>query len=338
VKIDQGIYKGSFSGGPEYENLAALGAGTAILDIETVLKANELCNLLGLDTISTGSVIQWAMETFEKGLIGKNELGDIEPRFGNGDVLIPLIEMISQRQGFGNVLAEGVKRASEIVGGDSWKWAVHGKGLEQSRVDTRTSKAYALAFAVNPRGCDHLHTEPAAEYGSTPEAVAVIKKITGDARYATSLITEKRAEIVRWHEDVYTLSDSLGFCAFSTTYAYAVNPENIAELFSYATGRDWSAERLMLIGRRILTLEKCFNVRLGLTRKDDVLPWRVVNDPTPEGKVAGMRNSQEELEQMKDEYYRLHNWDLRSGSPTQEVLKELDLLEETSDLNYNRRK
>jgi len=326
-EVAEGQDTDSFSGGPEFETLAALGTGTAVLDVRTVLKANELCNILGLDTASTGSVIQWTMEAYERGAIGKEELEDLEPRFGNTDALVPLIEMIAARKGFGDVLAEGVRVASQTIGGESWKWAVHAKGLEQTMVDTRVSKAYALGFAVNPRGSDHLHTQAAAECGGTPEAVDAIRRITGSAEYATPLSCEKRAEIIRWHEDIYAMCDALGICSFTTTYAYGLTPETLAELYSCGTGKAYAAEELMQIGRRIVTLEKCFNVRLGMTREDDRLPWRVMNEPTCEGPSAGMRNDPAELEKMKDEYYALHGWDNSTGAPTRKILEELGLEE-----------
>ena len=164
--VDEGEFAGSKSGGPEYETFAMLGACTGVMDTEAVLKANELCNDLGLDTISTGSVIAWAMETYEKGLLSNADTEGLDLRFGNSEALVETVRMIGYRKGIGNLLAEGVKRAAEKVGKDSWKWAMcNSKGMEQSGVQTRAAKSYALAFAVNPRGPDHLHTECLAERG-----------------------------------------------------------------------------------------------------------------------------------------------------------------------------
>ena len=323
--VERGAFTGSYTGGPEYETLCALGSGCGVLETEAVIKANELCNIYGMDTISTGSVIQWAMECYEKGVLGRQDLDNLEFHWGNGQVLVEMVKKIAFREGFGNVLAEGVKRAAEHVGGDTYKWAVEAKGLEQSRVDTRAAKAYALAFAVNPRGPDHLHTETFAEFGLSPDAQALIKKITGDEKYAHLYLTEKRAEIVRWHEDCYAITDSLGFCAFTSTALYGVTPQIMAELFSAATGYDISEEAAMNVGRRIVTLEKCFNVRLGASRKDDTLPWRVMNEPSPDGLDSNAVNSQEELDGMLDEYYSLHGWDKNTSWPTKTTLIQLQL-------------
>lgn len=318
-------YKG-FGGGPELETISAFGAGTEVSDIDAIIKANELCNIYGLDTISTGSVIQWAMESYEKGVITKKDTDGIELKFGNGEAMVKMVEKIAFRDGFGDVLAEGLKRAAEKVGKDSWKWAIEGKGLEQSCVDTRVAKGYALAFAVNPRGVDHLHTETFAELGLSKEGRELIKKITKSDKFIESTSTEKRAEIVRWHEDCFAISDALGFCAFTTTALYGLTPKMIAEMWSAAIGEEISEEELMKTGRRIVTLEKSYNVRCGATRVDDRLPWRLMNEDAkdrPGDKF--MANTQEELDKMLDEYYKLHGWDLKTSWPTREVLEELDL-------------
>jgi len=329
-------YKG-FGGGPELETISAFGAGTEVSDIDAIIKANELCNIYGLDTISTGSVIQWAMESYERGVITKKDTDGIELKFGNGRAMVKMVEKIAFRDGFGNILAEGVKRAAEKVGKDSWKWAIEGKGLEQSCVDVRVAKGYALAFAVNPRGVDHLHTETFAELGLSKEGRELIKKITKSDKFIESTSTEKRAEIVRWHEDCFAISDALGFCAFTTTALYGLTPKMIAEMWSAAIGEEMSEEELMKAGRRIVTLEKSYNVRCGATRVDDKLPWRLMNEDAkdrPGDKF--MANTQEELDKMLDKYYKLHGWDLKTSWPTRKVLEKLDLdfvIEELEEKN-----
>lgn len=330
--VSKGAFAGAHAGGPEYETMSALGSGCGVLETEAVIKANELCNIYGMDTISAGSVIQWAMESYEKGVIGSQELEGLDLRWGNGQAVVEMVKRIAYRQGFGDLLAEGVKRAAERTGGESYQWAVQAKGLEQSRVDTRSAKAYALAFAVNPRGCDHLHTETFAEFGMSKEARQLIKKITGDEKYANSYLTDKRAEIVRWHEDCYAVTDALGFCAFSTTALYGISPQMMADLYSAATGIEFTEEEIMQAGRRILTQEKCYNVRLGATRKDDTLPWRLMNEPSPDRPDTVAVNSQEELDRMLDEYYTLHEWDVRTSRPKQVTLEKLGLADVAAEL------
>jgi len=318
-------WKGGYSGGPEYETLAALGCGLRIGDTKAVLKANELCNLYGLDTISTGGVIQWAVESFERGAITKKDTGGVHFNWGDGKLLIELIEKIAFREGIGDLLAEGTKRASEKIGHDSWKWAVQARGLEQSRVDTRLAKSYALAFALNPRGADHLTTECIAEFGASKEGIARIEKITGRADLANPYTTEKRPEIVQWHEDCYAATDSLGFCAFTTTLLYSFTPADMAELFRYGTGIEMDEARLMKAGERIVTLEQCYNIRMGKTRAWHTLPWRLMNEPPAVDK--GSANTQQELDGMLDCYFKLRNWDKETSFPYLSTLKSLGLEE-----------
>jgi aldehyde:ferredoxin oxidoreductase len=328
TQIDRGRYKGSRSGGPEYETVASLGAGCCVTDTEAVLKANELCNRYGLDTISTGGVIQWAMECYQRGVLSDKDTGGLKLRWGDGDVLVRLVGQIAHRQGIGALLAEGVKIASERIGQESYKWAIQVKGLEQSRAEVRARKGYALALSVNTRGPDHLMSQVYAEDGTTPEARSLIKSITGSEEYASCFRIEKRGAITRWHEDYYAVSDSLGLCTFVTlSRGYLIDPLIASRFYSYATGRDVSAESLLLIGQRIINLEKAFNVREGATRKDDTLPWRLLNEPIATGVHAGLRTTPDQLDQMQDEYYQLRGWDRKTSRPLAETLQELGLEE-----------
>jgi aldehyde:ferredoxin oxidoreductase len=279
-----------------------------------------------MDTISAGHVISWAMETYERGLIDRTKTDGLELRFGNIEAEHTLLQRIALREGdFANMLAQGIRHAASVVGGDSANWAIQAKGLEQSAVDTRAAKSYALAFAVNPRGPDHLMTETFAEFGFTEEARNVIRKITGDEKYADPHLTDKRAEIVRWHEDVYAASEALGFCVFTSTAAFAVNPANMAELFGLALGIPFNEDQLMLAGRRTVTIERCFNAREGARREDDRLPWRMMNEKVPSGDNAGMITDKEMLDQLLDQYYTLHGWDESTGIPRIATLQALEL-------------
>ncbi len=325
TKIDEGPYAGVFSGGPEYETVFALGAGCGVNDPRSLFVANALCNDLGLDTISTGSVIQWAMECVQRGVLGARDFDGLDVQFGNGPAVAELVRRIAFREGFGAVLAEGVRHASDQVGQGSEKWAMQVRGLEHSGIETRGAYAYALAFAVNPRGPDHLLTECLAEFGASPEGVALIKRITGDSKYAVPDTEEKRAEIVRWHEDMYAISDALGLCAFATTDAYGIDELLAADLLWAATGIRKDAEELMRDGRRIVTLERCFSIREGLwPARDDRLPWRIMNEAQPD-LPEGNEVSQDRLRRMCRSYYRLHGWDDETGIPSRAALDQLGL-------------
>jgi aldehyde:ferredoxin oxidoreductase len=250
--------------------------------------------------------------------------------WGNAEAVAALIQNIAYRRGSGDMLAEGSMRAAEKIGQDSYKWAVQARGLEQSSVDTRASKAYALAFAVNPRGPDHLHAQPMAEMGRHTGAIELVARITGDAKHATPRSVEKRADIVRWHEDVFAVTDSLGLCAFVSTSAYPVTPQLLAEMVSLFTGTDVTEEDVMRAGRRTINLERCLNVREGLTRADDRLPWRMMEEESPEHK--GFVNSAAELDRMLGEYYALHGWDPATGRPTAATLRALGLADVGAEL------
>ncbi|MFW9909468.1 MAG: aldehyde ferredoxin oxidoreductase family protein [Candidatus Thorarchaeota archaeon] len=325
--IEKGPNTGIASGGPEYETFGALGNGPGIVDTEGVLILNEVCNRLGLDTITAGTVTQWAIESYLRGVLTKKDTDGLDLGWGKLKEVKQAIEKLANREGkLGNLLGDGLKIATKKVGHDSYKWAImNAKGLEQSNVETRSAKAYALAFAVNPRGNDHLMTETFAEFGASPEAIDVIEKVTGDKKWASPHFTEFRAEIVRWHEDCYEITEALGFCVFTSTAAFGVNPENMARLYTAATGISMTEDQIMLTGRRVCTLEKAFNVTRGATRAHDNLPWRLMNEGASSGPLKGATNSQEELDGMLDRYYELHEWDKESSWPKRSTLEKLGL-------------
>ena len=332
TEIDTGPYKGIYTLGPEYETFSALGAGTGIIDPETLIKVNDVVSDLGLDTISTGVVLEWAMESYERGILTKEDTDGLELDFGNDEAVLKAIPMIARREGnIGKLLSSGLKKASAKLGKESYKWAmVNSKGLEQSKVDTRIVKSYALAFAVNPRGPDHLHTECMAAWGGSGAARALIEGITG--KHWPEAASEY-PEIVQWHEQIYAASETLGFCAFTCTAGHAILEREMAELYSLATGYGVSAEQLMEVGERIVTLEKCFNIREGADRRLDDLPWRMMNEPVSWGRLKGMVSSREWLDEMLDEYYTLHGWDVETGWPKRRTLEALGLEDVAEELD-----
>jgi aldehyde:ferredoxin oxidoreductase len=330
VEVEEKPFKNTYTGGPEYETVGALGAGTGVSETGAIIKANELCNIYGLDTISTGSVIQWFMECNQREI--EMPSVDIDLSWGNEKTVLKLIHKIAYREGIGDLLAEGTKRAAEVIGQESYKWAVQAKGLEQSRVETRSAYSYALAFAVNPRGPDHLMTETLAEFGLSPEMVQVIEDITGDRKHAVPYSTEKRAEIVRWHEDVYAVTDSLGLCVFGSTAQYYLTPTIMAELFSSATGLSISEDEVMSLGKKIITMERAFNMREGASRKDDKLPYRMRKEVLENAPGDNAINSDEVMDPLLDRYYELHGWDVVSGLPTRKVYEEIGLISWADEL------
>lgn len=320
-------------GGPEFETFGSLGAGLDLSDIRYVVAASILCNQLGLDTISAGLTIQWAIESNEKGVLPAEIRDDYRLRWDDGPELLQLLHAIANREpGLGDLLAEGTARASQRIGGESWKWAVQANGLEQSCPETRISKAYALAFAVNPRGPDHLTAEPMLPEFTTPGALDLLNELCGPdpaVRRAESL--DLREVIVKYHEDLYAALDATGLCAFTGTCAYTLRAEHVADLISCATGWKMTAAEVLTVGKRIVNLERAFGVRDGRDRNRDTLPWRIQHDPVRSGPDRGMATSPDELGKMLDRYYALRGWDAQ-GLPTRKALEDLDLGDVADDL------
>ncbi len=330
AEVGGALYAG---GGPEFETFGSLGAGLDLSDIRHVIGAGILCNQLGLDTISAGLTIQWAIESWERGALPKSVVDGYRLQWGDGLELFRLLRAIAYREpGLGELLAKGTARAAEEVGGDAWKWAVQANGLEQSCPETRISKAYALAFAVNPRGPDHLTAEPMLPEFTTPGALELLDELLGNdpgLRRADS--TEFRETIVKYHEDLYAALDATGLCAFTGTCAYSLRSEHIAELVSSAVGWEISGEAILDVGERIIQLERAFGVRDGRDRSKDTLPWRILHDPVRSGPNEGMTTSPEELGVLLDRYYAVRGWDA-CGIPTRSALERIGLQDVADEL------
>lgn len=309
--IEEGKYKGTVVDGPEYETLYSLGSQCGNDDIEVLAKANELCDLYGLDTISCGVVIGFAMELYERGIISEKEAG-LKLTFDAHEAIPKIIEKIAKREGIGNVLAEGVKIASEKIGKGAENFALHVKGLEPPAYDVRGMKGMGLGFATSPRGACHLR---AGFYGI--DLTGKWWKFKDIDRFST----DKKGESVKITEDLMSLYDAVGLCKFSRHIFFL---EEIPQFIEAVTGMNFTNEELLKIGERINNIKKLFNLREGLGRKDDTLPKRVLTDPIPEGKSKGAYIKKEELDKMLDDYYRARGWD-KEGKPTKEKLKELGL-------------
>lgn len=326
IELDSGPYAGTFTRGLELETTESLGRDCGNVDFETLVKANDLANILGMDTISLGKVIAWAMESYEKGILG-DYVEDIRLEFGNDEAIIEVIPMIAYRKGkLGALLADGTKRAAEKVGKDSIKWAMQQKGFEDHGGTILQSRgSYVLGCAVNPRGPDHLSSQPLPAFGRQIHHRAKMEEITGDLWPGP--LEEKNVPLVtRWHEDMFTSLECLGFCIFSGISALAVTFENMAEMFSLATGIDMSEDELRLAARRVFNLEKSFNVQEGAKRSDDYPPWyyptKDVKDPAA---LEGYDDSKAYWDRMLDGYYSLHEWDPKTSRPYRETLAKLNL-------------
>jgi aldehyde:ferredoxin oxidoreductase len=309
VVVPEGPYKGTLTR-MEYETLWAMGPYCGINRLDAIIKAMELANYYGMDAISTGVIVGFTMDCYENGILTKKDLDGIEANFGNSEALIQLIEKIGNRQGIGNTLAEGVRIAAKKIGKGAEKLAQHIKGLEVTGYDLRCLKTAALGFAVSFRGADH--NRHGAYSFDVKGKVNRLKAEKG------------RGPMVRDMEDTYAVIDSLIICKFSRGTYYKGLVE-MAKLYNLVTGIDMTAEELKQSGERINTVARVINIREGLGRKDDTLPWKVMNMPIPdEGPVKGAVVTQKELDLLLDDYYESRGWTLE-GVPTLAKLKELGM-------------
>jgi aldehyde:ferredoxin oxidoreductase len=301
--IKDGPYKGIVLPGPEYETIGLLGSNCGIGDIRAVAQANYLCNEYGLDTISTGNVIAFAIECYERGLITVKDTDGLELRFGDAEGLITLIEKIARRDGFGDLLAEGTKRVSEKIGQGSEKFAMHSKGQGFAAYEPRGLVGMGLLYATSTPGANH-------SFGPTltPERVEL-----------KDMLTHKgKAAMVRREQNKYCLQDSMIFCSFSR---FGMDNTQRLKFTNAVTGWGYSNEESMNMADRIYTLERLFNVREGFSKEDDTLPWRCLNEPMPDGPAKG---NTVPLEQMLEEYYKERGWN-KNGIPKRETIKRLGL-------------
>ena len=307
--VREGPYKGTMAR-MEYDNLWALGPNCGVDRLDAIIKAAELCNYYGLDAQSTGVTVSFVMDCHETGILSNEDLGGIDAHFGNAEALLQLIEKIGKREGIGDVLADGVKIAAEKIGKGSDKLAQNIKGLEVTGYDLRCLKTAALGFAVSFRGADHNRSG------------AYTFDLTGKV---DRLKAEKgRGKLVKDSEDVYALLDSLIVCknAKGTFYKELAD---MAKLYTLVTGYEMTPEELSLAGQRINTLARLINIREGLSRKDDTLPWKVMNKPIPDdGPAKGAMVTQDELDLLLDDYYQSRGW-TADGIPTKSQLDKLGM-------------
>jgi aldehyde:ferredoxin oxidoreductase len=274
----------------EYETLFALGPLCGINDPAVVLEAAQLCDLYGLDTISTGGTVAWAMECSERGLLPKTQ----QLRFGEASALLEIISAIAERHSLGELLAEGSRRAANAIGNGSEYWAMHVKGLELPGYEPRSLKSMALGLAVSPRGACHNRSGAyEADFSGT------VDRFQADPR---------RANLVCESEDFAAVLDSMIVCKFLRKCFNDFYPE-AAELLSKVTGWDYTGAELVRTGARIHTMKKLFNIREGWQSKDDWLPERLLNETLPTGVGAGIGLTPDELREMIQRYYEARGWD-----------------------------
>ncbi|MEM2319793.1 MAG: aldehyde ferredoxin oxidoreductase family protein [Candidatus Bathyarchaeia archaeon] len=308
-KVTKGPYAGTAWDFPEYETHWSYGGLLGNCNIESIIYANMLSDLYGLDTISTGVAIAFAMELYEKGIIGKSETDGLELKWGDPEVVVELVKRIALRIGIGALLGEGVKRAAEAIGRGAEKYAIHVKGLELPAYDPRSVKAHGLNFATSPIGASHCIG------WNKFEILGIPKKVD-------PLAVEGKGEITKYVQDETAAAETAVFCAFTLSNEM-VTMDLYSKLLHSATGIDRfrDPKYLWLVGERIFNLERAFNIREGFDVSQDTMPERIVKEPMPREPSKGQVF---ELDVLLKDYYKVRGWNER-GIPTKEKLKELGL-------------
>ena len=312
VKKDNGAYTLKATAGPEYEGVASLGSLLMIDDMAAIIKMNEMCNDCGIDVISCGATIAMAMDCYEKGIITNADTDGIELTWGNIDAVMKMIEKIANRDGFGDILAEGSRKAAEKIGGEASQYAVHVKGMEVPMHDPRAFHGLGLSYAVGIRGACHTNDLTySIEQGIVcwPDA-----GIPGGYEQKSSV---GKAQMVVASQNLGQVVNSASLCYLLMS---VITPQEFVDLISAASGFDYTLEELLQNGERIWMLKRGLSNMMGITAADDTLPKQVLTSP-PDGPAVG---SVPDLDMMLKEFYELRSLD-SNGKPEKAKLQSLEL-------------
>ena len=317
MKMAEGPYGPVAGHGPEYETTAGFGALCLNENVESIIKANDICNRYGLDTISTSAIIAFAIECFENGLITEADTDGVGLTWGNDQAIVSMVEKIAKQEGFGKVLGRGVRAAAEEIGRGAEQFAIHTKGLEYPYHDPRTEHDMAVSYATSTRGACHMNAF------SYPLAWGLKVGDLGLAGDYDPRDAEGKAKVTKDFQEWMAAFDALGLCKF--IMSPECGPIRMAKWLEYVTGWKYSLEEFMTVGERLFNLKRLYSVRLGITRKDDVLPERLVTHARPSGEA---KDSLPDMARMMEEYYELRGWN-EDGVPLPETLARLGLEEYT---------
>lgn len=323
VHVKEGQWKTPLHDGGEYETVGSFTAYVLNEDVDCAVHCGYLCNELGIDTISAGAAIGFLFECVEKGILQEDAVNGQDLSWGNGKVLPLLIEMIARREGIGDILADGVKRAAQRIGGGAEKFAVHVKGLEGPCHDPRAGKTLAVSYGTANRGMCHIHPLETVAYDCAHLDFGLSSFGLPDPGKFERWDEEGKGEAVRILQDGGALPDILGTCKF---YMYVgITPHEYAAMLSALTGWDMSGEELMETAERVTNMQRLFNCREGFGREDDRLPDRVRSIPAfgkyAESPESAVRN----YDLMLDEYYDARGWDRKTGAPLKKTLQRLGI-------------
>lgn len=313
--VTSGPYAGYLSEGPEFETTYSLGSTVGVDYLPAVIAADRLCDEYGIDTISAGVAIGWAMELYEKGILTEKDTDGLDLKFGNHAAMIEMLRRIAYQEGLGALLGQGTKKAAEKIGRGTGDYAMQVKGLEMPAYDIRGAKAHGLNYATSYTGADHNRGYAYQEIFDVPIPEKVDR-----------MVIKGKGRLTRWNQDVRSVTcDCSPMCAFLLDMAVpGIACQNTADLVNAATGMSFSAADIQRIGERLNNVARLFNIGAGFTRKDDTFPKRILTEPIKAGASKGQLISQQNLDEMLDEYYADRGWD-KNGTPTAAKLKELGI-------------
>jgi aldehyde:ferredoxin oxidoreductase len=323
VQVGAPYFVDPIYGGPEYETVAAFGSMCGIGDLGAISKANQLCNAYGLDTISTGGLISFAMECYEKGILTRRETSGLELQFGNIEAMLRMVEMIGEREGIGNILAEGILSAAEKFGKGAKDYAIHVKGMPVPFHEPRGKAGVGLGYAVSPTGPDHMEY-PHDPFWATEAGISLLRPLGIFEPVDVFDLGPQKVRIFVYLQQYWNLLNSLGVCMFT---AKPFGPQTLNGIVDYVravTGWETSLFDLLKVGERHANMARIFNFREGLTARDDTLPDRFFR-PMEGGTLKGKRIDREEFSRAIEIYYEMMGWDTETGVPKKTKLSELDL-------------
>ena len=330
-EIKEGPYAGEKGGGIEFGAIGPFGTHCGISYAPAIFKMANLCNQYGVDVLGFSTILGFAMEWYQRGIITLDDLDGIPLEWGNYEAAIKIFYKMVKREGFGGLLGEGAVRAAAKIGRGAENYITHSKGLEWGHADIRAFKGYALNQATATRGADHLRGIPGGELLGIPPEEAQKKFGTAEAALPTSY---NKARMVLHYQNLCTLADALEICKFNTEIiGQGIGIEEMGRLLETATGVAMSKETLLEVAERIYNVERAFLVREGIRRKDDAVMGKQGQEAVASGPFKGERLDPDKFNQMLDEYYQLRGWDKKTGIPTRKTLEELGLNDIAAELD-----
>ncbi|MBN1685261.1 MAG: aldehyde ferredoxin oxidoreductase family protein [Spirochaetales bacterium] len=319
VEIPDGPYKTDKKyGGPEYETIGSIGTNCGVGDLAAIAKGNALCNGAGLDTIGAGMMVSFAMECFENGIITENDMGGVKANFGNADAMLRLLEMLNNREGIGDLLAQGYKPCIEKWGKKAEKFAIHNKWQPFPMHEPRYKFGLGLGYAMSPTGGDHMHNIH-DQMVESERGLGGVRPYSVLEPMPAQELSPSKVRVLYYHTMTQTLKNMIGMCHFPPW-----NPNHVTDIVKAVTGWDTSLFELFKAAERGWTMARAFNLREGLTAEDDTIPERFF-ESFESGPLKGVAHDHKQFDRMKALYYQLAGWDKKTGEPTYAKYVDLDM-------------